>query len=45
MTTTRRKFLKTGAIAGAATLAAPAVHAQSAPIKWRHADLCRPGAR
>ncbi|WP_343079903.1 TRAP transporter substrate-binding protein [Ostreiculturibacter nitratireducens] len=34
MTTTRRKFLTAGAAAGAATLAAPAVHAQ-APIKWR----------
>ncbi|SIS85655.1 TRAP transporter substrate-binding protein [Phaeovulum vinaykumarii] len=35
MTTTRRKFLTTGALAaGATTLAAPAVHAQS-PIKWR----------
>lgn len=32
--TTRRKFLTTGALAGAATLAAPAVRAQ-APIKWR----------
>ena len=35
MTTTRRKFITTGALAGAATLAAPAVRAQSAPIKWR----------
>ena len=35
MTTTRRKFLSTGALAGAAALAAPAVRAQSAPIKWR----------
>ena len=35
MTTTRRNFLKTGAAAGVATLAAPAVHAQSTPIKWR----------
>ena len=35
MTTTRRKFLTTGAAVGAASLAAPAVHAQSAPIKWR----------
>lgn len=35
MTTTRRSFLTKGAVAGAATLAAPAVHAQSAPIKWR----------
>ncbi|MFP1643132.1 TRAP transporter substrate-binding protein [Pontitalea aquivivens] len=35
MTTTRRKFLTTGALAaGASTLAAPAVLAQS-PIKWR----------
>ena len=34
MTTTRRKFLTTGAAVGAASLAAPAVHAQS-PIKWR----------
>ncbi len=32
--TTRRKFLTAGAAAGAATLAAPAVHGQ-APIKWR----------
>jgi TRAP-type mannitol/chloroaromatic compound transport system substrate-binding protein len=32
--TTRRKFLTTGAAVGAASLAAPAVHAQS-PIKWR----------
>ena len=32
--TTRRKFLTTGAVVGAASLAAPAVHAQS-PIKWR----------
>ncbi|WP_136661038.1 TRAP transporter substrate-binding protein [Nitratireductor sp. XY-223] len=32
--TSRRKFLKTAGIAGAATLAAPAVKAQ-APIKWR----------
>ncbi len=32
--TTRRKFLTTGAVAGAATLAAPAVHGQS-PIRWR----------
>ncbi|WP_374371244.1 TRAP transporter substrate-binding protein [Tabrizicola sp.] len=35
MTTTRRKFLSTGALAGAAALAAPAVRAQAAPIKWR----------
>lgn len=35
MTTTRRKFITTGALAGAASLAAPAVRAQSAPIKWR----------
>ncbi|MEO8241595.1 MAG: TRAP transporter substrate-binding protein [bacterium] len=35
MTTTRRKFLTSGALAGAASLAAPAVHAQAAPIKWR----------
>lgn len=34
MTTTRRKFLTTGALAGAAGLAAPSVHAQST-IKWR----------
>jgi len=34
--TTRRKFLSHGALAaGAAALAAPAVRAQSAPIKWR----------
>ena len=32
--TNRRNFLKTAGIAGAATLAAPAVHAQSV-IKWR----------
>src|SRR5690625_2378327 len=35
MTTTRRKFLTTGAIGGAAALAAPAVHSQTGPIKWR----------
>ena len=36
MTTTRRKFLSHGALAaGTAALAAPAVRAQSAPIKWR----------
>lgn len=35
MTTSRRKFLSTGALAGAAALAAPAVRAQAAPIKWR----------
>ncbi|MBL9075259.1 TRAP transporter substrate-binding protein [Tabrizicola sp.] len=35
MTTTRRKFLSTGALAGAAAIAAPAVRAQDAPIKWR----------
>ncbi|MBE2275809.1 MAG: TRAP transporter substrate-binding protein DctP [Rhodobacteraceae bacterium] len=35
MTTTRRKFLSHGALAGAAAMAAPAVHAQTAPIKWR----------
>jgi len=34
MTTTRRKFLTSSALAGAATLAAPAVHAQST-IRWR----------
>ena len=33
--TSRRKILSTGLAAGAATLAAPAVLAQSAPIKWR----------
>ncbi len=32
--TTRRKFLTAGAAAGAASLAAPAVHGQT-PIKWR----------
>jgi TRAP-type mannitol/chloroaromatic compound transport system substrate-binding protein len=32
--TTRRKFLTTAGVAGAATLAAPVVHGQ-APIKWR----------
>lgn len=35
MTTTRRKFIATGALGGAAALAAPAVRAQAAPIKWR----------
>ena len=34
MTTTRRKFLTSGALAGAATLAAPAVKAQTT-IRWR----------
>lgn len=34
MTTTRRKFLTSSALAGAATLAAPAVKAQST-IRWR----------
>lgn len=34
MTTSRRKFLTTSALAGAATLAAPAVKAQST-IRWR----------
>jgi len=34
MTTTRRKFLTTGALGGAAVLAAPAVKAQST-IRWR----------
>jgi TRAP-type mannitol/chloroaromatic compound transport system substrate-binding protein len=34
MTTTRRKFLTTSALGGAAALAAPAVHAQST-IRWR----------
>ncbi len=33
--TTRRKFLTTAGIAGAATLAAPAVHAKKAKITWR----------
>lgn len=33
--TTRRSFLTKGALAGAASLAAPAVLAQTAPIKWR----------
>ncbi|MFZ1773991.1 MAG: TRAP transporter substrate-binding protein [Rhizobiaceae bacterium] len=33
--TSRRKFLTTGLATGAAALAAPAVRAQSAPIKWR----------
>lgn len=33
--TTRRSFLTKGALAGAASLAAPAVLAQGAPIKWR----------
>jgi len=31
----RRKLIAGGALAGAATLAAPAVHAQTTPIKWR----------
>lgn len=35
MTTSRRKFLTAGAAAGATALAAPAVRAQAAPIKWR----------
>ncbi len=35
MTTTRRKFLKAGALGGAAALAAPAVVKAQAPIKWR----------
>ncbi len=34
--TTRRKFITTGALGAAASLAAPAVQAQeAAPIKWR----------
>ena len=33
--TTRRKFIKTAGLGAAATLAAPAVHAQGAAIKWR----------
>ncbi len=33
--TTRRKFLTTGAVGGAAALAAPAVVKAQAPIKWR----------
>jgi TRAP-type mannitol/chloroaromatic compound transport system substrate-binding protein len=33
--TTRRTFLTTAGVAGAAALAAPAVRAQSSPIKWR----------
>lgn len=33
--TTRRKFLTTGALGGAAALAAPAVVRAQAPIKWR----------
>mgnify|MGYP003483686269 CR=1 FL=1 len=33
--TSRRNLLSTGLAAGAATLAAPAVLAQGAPIKWR----------
>ncbi len=33
--TSRRKIITSGALAGAAALAAPAVHAQAAPIKWR----------
>lgn len=33
--TTRRSFITTAALGSAATLAAPAVHAQSTPIRWR----------
>ena len=33
--TTRRKFLTTGALGGAAALAAPTVLSAQAPIKWR----------
>ena len=33
--TSRRKLLSSGLAAGAATIAAPAVLAQAAPIKWR----------
>jgi TRAP-type mannitol/chloroaromatic compound transport system substrate-binding protein len=33
--TTRRNFIATAGVAGAAALAAPAVRAQAAPIKWR----------
>ena len=33
--TSRRNLLSTGLAAGAAAVAAPAVLAQSAPIKWR----------
>ncbi len=33
--TTRRSFITTAAVGGAASLAAPAVRAQAAPIKWR----------
>ncbi|MFC3088008.1 MULTISPECIES: TRAP transporter substrate-binding protein [Tabrizicola] len=35
MTTTRRKFISAGAAVGATALAAPAVIAQAAPIRWR----------
>ncbi len=35
MTTSRRKFLKTGALAGAAALSAPAIVRAADPIKWR----------
>jgi TRAP-type mannitol/chloroaromatic compound transport system substrate-binding protein len=35
MTTSRRSFLTKGALAGAATLAAPTVVSAQAPIKWR----------
>lgn len=35
MTTSRRSFLTTGALAGAAALAAPATVRAQAPIKWR----------
>ncbi|MCP4383885.1 MAG: twin-arginine translocation signal domain-containing protein, partial [Hyphomicrobiales bacterium] len=33
--TSRRKFLKTAGIGGAAVLAAPAIVKAQAPIKWR----------
>lgn len=35
MTTTRRKLITTGALGGAAALAAPAIVKAQAPIKWR----------
>jgi TRAP-type mannitol/chloroaromatic compound transport system substrate-binding protein len=33
--TTRRKFIAGAGLAGAATMAAPAVHAQATPLRWR----------
>jgi hypothetical protein len=39
--TTRRKFLKTAGVAGAATLAAPAIVQGAGDHQVAHADLCR----